>query len=62
PQVVPRLRQIARAAVPPPSGGDGTATSIVDVGTGVGALLPFYKECGVPPERVTGVDLSPKVC
>ena len=30
---------------------------LLDVGTGAGALLPFYEECGIHESDVTGVDL-----
>lgn len=65
PEVVPKLRIIAKAAT---AGAHKTAPDktkmdyrLVDVGTGTGALLPYYAECGVPPCQVTGVDLSPKL-
>ena len=32
--------------------------SIIDVGTGAGALLPFYREAGIDLSGVLGVDLS----
>ncbi|CAJ1359302.1 unnamed protein product [Effrenium voratum] len=51
--VEPKLRRIAcscRLETP--------GTTLLDVGTGTGALLPFFQEAGVDLAQVVGVDLS----
>lgn len=52
PQVVPRLQRIAASCRLAPK------TTLLDVGTGTGALLPFFQESGADLSKVTGVDLS----
>lgn len=54
PEVVPRLQAIAAAGAPL-----GPASRVLDVGTGAGVLIPFYKALGVAEANVTGVDVSP---
>lgn len=51
--MVPRLRAIAAAGQLQPG------TRVLDVGTGTGVLLPFFKEQGVDLADVVGVDVSP---
>ena len=55
PDVVPLLREIVAAAELAPG------SSVLDVGTGTGALVPFYEELGLSQGSITGVDLSPKM-
>lgn len=52
PKVVPRLQRIATSCRLAPK------TTLLDVGTGTGALLPFFQESGCDLSKVTGVDLS----
>ncbi len=54
-EVVPALRAIAAAAAVGPS------SSVLDVGVGTGALLPYYLERGVREAAITGVDLSARM-
>ncbi|CAK9039903.1 unnamed protein product [Durusdinium trenchii] len=52
PAVVPRLQRIAKSC------SLESKTTLLDVGTGTGALLPFFKESGGDLAQITGVDLS----
>ena len=54
PDVVPRLHVIAAAGKPL-----GPTSRVLDVGTGAGVLVPFFKALGVAEANVTGVDVSP---
>jgi len=57
-KVVPRLELIASTAV---SSVGGVVTRLLDVGTGTGALLPFFVDQGVRSEALVGIDVSPKM-
>ena len=50
--VIERSREITRTAVP------GADSRILDVGTGIGAFLRHYNECGVAYSNIVGCDLS----
>mmetsp|Transcript_53896 Transcript_53896/g.100994 ORF Transcript_53896/g.100994 Transcript_53896/m.100994 type:complete len:253 (+) Transcript_53896:41-799(+) len=52
PEVVPRLLRIADSCRLAPG------TTVLDIGTGTGALLPFFEAAGASLEDLTGVDLS----
>lgn len=52
PSVAPKLRRIAESCRLT------RESSVLDVGTGTGALLPFFREQGTELRKVTGVDLS----
>ena len=55
-EVMPNMAAIARAAMAACNNLEGRPR-LLDVGTGTGALLPFYEECGIHESDVTGVDL-----
>jgi len=50
--VVERSREIVKAVV------NKTPARILDVGTGIGAFIKYYLECGVTPGDIVGCDLS----
>jgi ubiquinone/menaquinone biosynthesis C-methylase UbiE len=50
--IVERSREIVKAVVNKP------AARILDVGTGIGAFIKYYLECGITPENIVGCDLS----
>jgi len=52
PAVVPKMRRVAQSCQL------SETTTILDVATGTGALLPFYQEENASLSLVTGVDLS----
>ena len=51
PEIEPKLQRIAEAAA-------AAGPKVVDVGTGAGALLPFYEAAGIDLSGVVGVDLA----
>lgn len=54
PDVVPRLHAIAAAGKPL-----GPTSRVLDIGTGAGVLIPFFKALGVAEANIMGVDVSP---
>jgi 2-polyprenyl-3-methyl-5-hydroxy-6-metoxy-1,4-benzoquinol methylase len=57
PQAQQRYTAIARVALP----AEDRTSRVLDVGCGMGLLLPYFLACGCPPAAYQGIDLSSRM-
>jgi len=60
PEVEPSLAGIVSAALRPVGGGEAVSR-LLDVGTGTGALVPYFLAEGVPGEGILAIDVAPRM-